>query len=62
MCGWVEGKGVWLATDFEWVADTFDHDPPSFPTQDLNDKLILQKTGGNDDSYYNLPSTPPMAS
>jgi len=54
-----EGKGVWLATDYEWTANTFDPDPPGAPTLDLDDKLILQKGGGWDESYYNLPSPPP---
>ena len=55
-----EGAGVWLATDYDWTLDTFDPDPdPPGPTLDLDDKLILQKGGGWDESYYNLPSTPP---
>ncbi|MCK4222128.1 MAG: hypothetical protein KAX25_04590, partial [Dehalococcoidia bacterium] len=54
-----EGAGVWLATDFEWVVDTFDPDPPGSPTLDLDDKLILQKAGGHGEGDYNLPSTPP---
>ena len=55
----VEGAGVWLATDYEWVANTFDPDPPGAPTLDLDDKLILQKGGGLGEGSYNLPSTPP---
>ncbi len=55
----VEGSGVWLATDYEWTANTFDPDPPGAPTQDLDDKLILQKAGGHGEGDYNLPSTPP---
>lgn len=54
-----EGAGVWLATDYEWSANTFDPDPAGSPTLDLDDKLILQKGGGMDESYYDLPSTPP---
>lgn len=54
-----EGAGVWLATDYHWAANTFDPDPPGSPTQDIDDKLILQKGGGMDEFYYNLPSTPP---
>jgi hypothetical protein len=54
-----EGAGVWLATDYDWTANTFDPDPPGSPTLDLDDKLILQKGGGMDESAYNLPSTPP---
>lgn len=55
-----EGAGVWLATDYEWSVNTFDPDPdPPGPIQDLDDKLILQKGGGMDESYYNLPSAPP---
>lgn len=55
----VEGAGVWLATDYEWSANTFDPDPPGSPTLDLDDKLILQKGGGKGEGDYNLPSTPP---
>jgi len=57
---WITGgKGIWLATDYEWTANTFDPDPPGAPIQDLDDKLILQRGGGADESYYDLPSTPP---
>jgi len=55
----VEGAGVWLATDYQWLADTFDPDPPGAPIGDLDDKLILQKAGGHGEGDYNLPSTPP---
>jgi hypothetical protein len=55
----VEGAGVWLATDYEWVVDTFDPDPVGAPNLDLDDKLILQKAGGNGEGDYNLPSIPP---
>lgn len=55
----VEGSGVWLSTDYDWTANTFDSDPPDSPTQDLDDKLGLQRGGGMDESYYNLPSPPP---
>ena len=55
----VEGAGVWLATDYDWAADTFDPDPPGSPTLDIDDKLILQKAGGHGEGDYNLPSTPP---
>jgi len=54
-----EGAGVWLATDYEWTANTFDPDPVGSPTQDLDDKLILQKGGGLGEGSYNLPSAPP---
>jgi len=53
------GAGVWLATDYDWSANTFAPDPPNAPKQDLDDKLILQRGGGMDESYYNLPSAPP---
>ena len=53
------GAGVWLATDYDGTANTFDPDPPSSPTLDLDDKLILQKAGGHGEGDYNLPSTPP---
>lgn len=55
----VEGAGVWLATDYHWAADTFDPDPLSAPTLDLDDKLILQKGGGQGEGDYDLPSAPP---
>lgn len=51
--------GVWLATDYEWVAYTFDPDPVDTPTQDIDDKLILQKASGQDEGAYDLPVTPP---
>jgi hypothetical protein len=53
----VEGKGVWLATDYDWNVNTFD--PDVTPTLDMDDKLILQKAGGQGEGAYNLPSTPP---
>ena len=56
------GKGVWLATDYEWTANTFDPDPVGSPNLDLDDKLILQRGGGADESHYNLPSAPPNPS
>ena len=54
-----EGAGVWLATDYDWTANTFNPDPPGAPKLDLDDKLILQKGGGWGEGSYNLPSTPP---
>jgi hypothetical protein len=54
-----EGAGVWLSTDYDWAAYTFDPDPVGAPTLDLDDKLILQKAGGMGEGAYNLPSTPP---
>jgi hypothetical protein len=54
-----EGAGVWLATDYDWTAGTFDPDPPGSPIQDIDDKFILQKGGGNGEGDYNLPSPPP---
>ena len=54
------GKGVWLATDYDWTVNTFAPDPPGSPTLDLDDKLILQKQGGQGEGAYNLPSTPPF--
>ena len=54
-----EGAGVWLATDYDWTANTFDPDPLGSPTLDLDDKLILQKAGGHGEGDYNLPSIPP---
>ena len=53
------GAGVWLATDYEWSANTFDPDPPGAPIQDLDDKLILQRGGGMGEGSYDLPSAPP---
>lgn len=55
----VEGAGAWLATDYDWTANTFDPDPAGAPTLDLDDKLILQKAGGHGEGDYNLPSVPP---
>ncbi len=52
-------SGVWLATDYEWSAGTFNPDPIGAPTLDLDDKLILQRQGGQGEGAYNLPSTPP---
>lgn len=54
-----EKAGVWLATDYDWTVNTFDADPPGAPTLDIDDKLILQKGGGWDESKYNLPLIPP---
>ena len=54
-----EGAGVWLATDYDWTANTFDPDPEGSPILDLDDKMILQKGGGKGEGDYNLPSTPP---
>jgi len=51
------GSGVWLATDYDWSVNTFD--PDVTPTLDLDDKLILQRKGGQGEGDYNLPSTPP---
>jgi hypothetical protein len=53
------GAGVWLATDYEWTANTFDPDPSGSPTLDMDDKLILQKAGGHGEGDYDLPSSPP---
>ena len=55
----IEGAGVWIATDYDWNANTFDPDPPGSPMLDLDDKLILQKAGGHGEGDYNLPSSPP---
>lgn len=55
----VEGAGVWLATDYDWTANTFDPDPVGSPSLDLDDKLILQKAGGHGEGDYDLPSPPP---
>ena len=54
-----EGAGVWLTTDYDWTAGTFNPDPPGSPTLDLDDKLLLQKAGGKGEGDYNLPGTPP---
>lgn len=55
----VEGAGVWLTTDYDWTDGTFDPDPPGAPTQDIDDKLMLQKGGGLGEASYDLPSAPP---
>jgi hypothetical protein len=54
-----EGSGVWLATDYHWAVNTFDPDPVGAPNLDIDDKLILQKAGGQGEGDYNLPLTPP---
>lgn len=56
------GAGVWLATDYDWTANTFAPDPVGSPTLDMDDKLILQRAGGHGEGDYNLPSTPPIPS
>jgi hypothetical protein len=53
------GKGVWLATDYDWTINTFNPDPPGAPILDMDDKLILQKQSGQGEGAYNLPSVPP---
>jgi hypothetical protein len=53
------GSGVWLATDYDWAAGTFDPDPVGAPTLDMDDKLILQRVSGQGEGAYDLPSTPP---
>ena len=53
------GTGVWLATDYDWTVGTFAPDPAGAPTLDNDDKLILQKVGGQGEGSYNLPSVPP---
>jgi len=55
----VAGSGVWLATDYDWNANTFNPDPPGAPILDLDDKLILQRQGGQGEGAYNLPVSPP---
>lgn len=57
-CESVEGSGVWLATDYDWTPNTFD--PDATPNLDLDDKLILQRKGGEGEAAYNLPSVPPV--
>ena len=58
-----EGAGVWLATDYEGTANTFDptvtEKGQPEPKGDLDDKLILQKAGGHGEGDYNQPSAPP---
>lgn len=54
-----EGAGVWFTSDYDWAANTFDPDPPGSPTQDMDDKMILQKGGGQGEGNYNLPLSPP---
>jgi len=58
-CTTITGAGVWLATDYDWSINTFDPDPVGAPTLDLDDKLILQKQGGQGEGAYDLPSVPP---
>jgi hypothetical protein len=58
----VQGSGVWLATDYEGHPGTFSSDVTENgvpePSQDLDDKLILQARGGYDERYYNDPLSP----
>ena len=54
----VAGSGVWLATDYDWTANTFD--PDVIPSLDLDDKLILQRKGGLAEGAYDLPDVPPV--
>ena len=49
-------QGVWLATDYIWAAGGLDPNP----SQDIDDKFILQKIGGHGEGDYNLPGTPPV--
>ncbi|VBB41854.1 exported hypothetical protein [uncultured Desulfatiglans sp.] len=53
-----EGAGVWMATDYHYTAGTFDPDPEGAPALDLDDKLHLQKVGGQGEGAYNLPGVP----
>jgi hypothetical protein len=65
------GAGVWLATDHdEWQSGTTwpnpntfasdaDSGAPYYPILDLDDKLILQKVGGQGEGAYDLPGVPP---
>ncbi len=48
-----------FSADYDYTPGTFDPDPPNASIQDLDDKIILQKAGGNDEEDYNLPSSPP---
>lgn len=52
------GKGVWLASDYDWTANTFD--PDVTPNLDMDDKLVLQKQSGQAEGAYDLPSVPPV--
>jgi hypothetical protein len=54
-----DNYGVWLSTDYDSTANTFDPDPVSGPILDLDDKMILQTVGGHGEGSYNLPSAPP---
>jgi hypothetical protein len=53
----IRGSGVWLAPDYDWTPDAFDAEMT--PSLDLDDKLQLQRQGGQGEGAYNLPSTPP---
>jgi len=54
-------QGVWLSTDYDGTANTFDPDPDGYPTLDLDDKLILQRVSGQGEGAYDLPGTPPVS-
>ncbi|HUU22049.1 MAG TPA: hypothetical protein VM389_05880, partial [Phycisphaerae bacterium] len=53
-------QGIWVATDYVGVAGGLNPDPPGAPTQDIDDKFILQKVSGHGEGDYNLPGTPPV--
>ena len=52
-------NGVWMASDYDWTANTFDPDPAGAPSLDIDDKFILQRISGQGEGFYNLPDVPP---
>jgi hypothetical protein len=51
-----EGAGVWMKADYNYSADGLE---PAPDRPDYDDFLLLQRGGGNDAGYYNLPVPPP---
>jgi hypothetical protein len=50
--------GVWFAADYDNATGTFGPDAPN-SIFDQDDKLMLQKKSGGNESDYDLPSVPP---
>ncbi|MFE3846310.1 hypothetical protein ACFL1L_05590 [Thermoplasmatota archaeon] len=53
------GAGIWFTADYLYSPNAFD--PDVIPIFDMDDKLLLQKVGGQGEGAYNLPSVPPVS-